>query len=415
MASRRKIILISILMFGLLSSAKSQWQDQSMKRAEEQTRFLIQQMSDSIKLPRTFCKKSGLVYTSANDWTSGFFPGVLWLLYNLTNDPYWSEQAKKNTSKLFPIQYFTKDHDIGFMIMCSYGLGYKLNADKTYKNVIINSARSLSTRYCAKAGTIQSWDSRISRTGVKWDCPVIIDNMMNLELLFEATKLSGDSSFRKIAIQHANTTIKNHIRPDFSTFHLVNYDKTTGAVTDRDTWQGFARNSTWARGQAWAVYGFVMCYRETGDKKYLDIACNLADFYLKNLPQDKIPIWDFNVNDKNLKPDWNYTAKIIEKSARDASAAAIVTSALFELSTFSPALYTKYFNVAKLTLQSLSCKNYLAEKESNGGFILKHSVGNMPRGLDIDVPLNYTDYYYLEALLRYDKIQKNKQDITQSN
>jgi unsaturated chondroitin disaccharide hydrolase len=294
------------------------------------------------------------------------------------------------------------------MIMSSYGLGYALNKDTTYKQVLINSANALITRYREKAGTIQSWDKRVSRTGVLWECPVIIDNLMNLELLFKATKLTGNPIYYDIAIKHADNTLKNHIRPDYSTYHLVNYDLCTGEVTDKDTWQGFSRNSTWARGQAWGIYGFVMCYRETGEQRYLDAAINLTDFYLNhnNLPKDKIPFWDFNVGEAGYVPDWDYKPNANQEISRDASAAAIVGSALLELSTMSPELHRKYFKVAEIMIKNLSSPRYFADLKTNGGFILKNSVGNMPRGLEIDVPLNYADYYYLEALYRYKKMNK---------
>lgn len=398
--------LVVVLTLNLLLPVQAQWYKKTIKLAEKQTRYLVNQGEGNKLIPRTYCTENGVEYVGIQDWTSGFFPGVLWLLHAHTNNDYWRQEANHFTQLLSPIQYFTKHHDVGFMIMSSYGLGYAQNNDSSYRNVIINSANALITRYRETAGTIQSWDKRISRTGVNWECPVIIDNMMNLELLFKVSKLTGDNKYREIAIKHADNTLKNHIRPDYSTYHLVNYDLTTGEVTDKDTWQGFSRNSTWARGQAWGIYGFIMCYRESGEKRYLDAAINLADFYLnhKNLPKDKIPLWDFNVGEKGFVPDWNYTPDANKPISRDASAAAIVASALLDLCSISDELHTKYFKTAETILKNLSSKPYFADYKTNGGFILKKSVGNMPRGLEIDVPLNYADYYYLEALLRYQSI-----------
>ncbi|GAB1416157.1 glycoside hydrolase family 88 protein [Paludibacter sp.] len=386
----------------------AQWYNSKIKQAEEQTRYLINQCSEKKLIPRTYTPENGVEYVNIKDWTSGFFPGILWLLYYHTNNTYWKNEAFHYTQLLSPIQHFTNHHDVGFMIMSSYGQAYALNNDTSYSNVIINTANSLITRYREKVGTIQSWNERVSRTGMPWKCPVIIDNMMNLELLFKASELTGDETYKKIAIRHADNTLKNHIRPDFSTYHVVNYDLETGVVTDRDTWQGFSRNSTWARGQAWGIYGFTMCYRETGDKNYLDAAIGLVDFFLnhKNLPKDKIPPWDFNVGEKGYVPDWDY--KPVKKNiiSRDASAASIIASALLELCTMSDELHKKYFKTAETMLKNLSSSRYFADTTTNGGFILKRSVGNMPRGLEIDVPLNYADYYYLEALYRYKQLIK---------
>lgn len=407
MLPKRKIIFsLTIVLLFFSSNLKADWLSDSFKRAETQTRFMLSQMKDSIRIPRSLSASNAVEYVPVNDWTSGFFSGTLWMLYRESGNPFWLEKAKQFTSKLYAVQYITSHHDIGFMLMTSYGQGYSLIQDSVYKNVIIEGAKSLVTRFCDKAGTIQSWEPRISRTGVTWDCPVIIDNMMNLELLFRATQFTGDSTYARIAIQHANNTLKNHVRDDFSTYHVVNYDVKTGLVTDRDTWQGYARNSTWARGQAWAIYGFTICYKETGNPEYLKAACELADFYLNNkkLPADKIPYWDFNAGENGYVSDAKYTAEHPGKTIRDASAAAIVSSALFDISEISADLRTKYFKAAELMVKNLSSNAYMAKAGTNGGFLLKHSVGNMPRGLEIDVPLNYADYYYMEALIKYQKI-----------
>jgi unsaturated chondroitin disaccharide hydrolase len=400
--------LVSLILMALLLPVSAQWYTSKIKQAEKQTHYLLSQCTEKKLIPRSYSSDNGVEYVGIKDWTSGFFPGVLWLLHYHTNNPVWKQEAMHYTQLLSPIQHFTQHHDVGFMIMSSYGLGYALNNDPAYREVIINSANALITRYRESAGTIQSWDKRVSRTGVEWECPVIIDNLMNLELLFKVAKLTGDQRYYDIAILHADNTMKNHIRPDKSTYHLVNYDLITGKVTDRDTWQGYSRNSTWARGQAWGIYGFTMCYRETGEQRYLQTAIDLVDFFLnhKNLPKDKIPLWDFNAGEKGYVPDWDISNANGSMHSRDASAAAIVASALLELSTLSAELHKKYFRVAETMLKNLSSPKYLARYKTNGGFILQKSVGNMPRGLEVDVPLNYADYYYLEALHRYKQMNK---------
>jgi unsaturated chondroitin disaccharide hydrolase len=364
---------------------------QQFKYAEQQTTYMLDQLktivtSKGVIFPRTFENgKLGLI--NSKDWTSGFFPGILWYLYEYSHDTKWLKQAKYYTAKVAPEQYNTTTHDLGFMIYCSFGNGYRLTKDENYKKVIIQAAKSLSTRFNAKAGVIRSWDHG------KWKYPVIIDNMMNLELLFKATQLTGDSSFYKIAVTHANHTMINHFRPNFSSYHVVDYDTETGAVIQKNTAQGYSDASAWARGQAWGLYGYTMCYRETGDKKYLVQAQNIAKFIFNNptLPKDLIPYWD-------------YDDPTIPNTSRDVSAAAIMASALYELATYSTG--NNYKEKADLILTNIS-GHYKAPLNSNGDFILLHSTGNRPSKSEIDVPINYADYYYLEALLRSKKFVKN--------
>ncbi|GAB3419981.1 glycoside hydrolase family 88 protein [Niabella aquatica] len=362
--------------------------------------------------PRTTNKNGKLVTTSMYDWTPGFFPGSLWYVYEYFKEESLKAEAEKWTEKLEPLQTFTEHHDLGFMMYCSYGNAYRLANKPEYKNILINSAKALSTRFNATTGCIKSWNVFKSWHGnATYDFPVIIDNMMNLEMLFFASKVSGDDSFRQIAIKHAETTMKNHFRPDYSSYHVVCYDSNTGKVIARETAQGYADNSTWSRGQAWAVYGYTMVYRETQDPRFLAFASGLADYFIdnKNLPADAVPYWDFNANEAGYTPGIKSNANNITIKYRDASAAAITASALLELSTYIKGKAAeKYKKAAVKMLHSLGADAYRAQAGTNGNFILKHSVGSIPHDTEIDVPLVYADYYFLEALLRYEKLEKGQ-------
>ena len=343
--------------------------------------------------PRTLDKNGKTVYVSYGDWTSGFFPGSMWYLYNLTGDKKWEELGVKYTEALDSVQYITSNHDVGFMAGCSF-LNAMRQANKDYTSVVLQTARSLSTRFRPNAGVIQSWDADRGWQSTRgWKCPVIIDNMMNLELLFEATALSGVSTFYNIAVKHADTTMAHHFRQDNSCYHVVDYDPETGAIRKKQTAQGYADESAWARGQAWAIYGYTTCYRYTRNPKYLAQACNIYNFIFtnKNLPEDLIPYWDYN-------------ALNIPNEPRDVSAATITVSALYELSTYVSDM--KYKETADKIIEYLSAPSYRAEVGTNGNFILMHSVGSIPHGVEIDVPLNYADYYFLEALIRKRDLEK---------
>ena len=368
---------------------------------EENIRFAVAQeklqvdaieKSGKILNPRTVANGK-VKYISMKDWTSGFYPGTMWYMYELTGDSIWKTYAKKYTEAIDSVKYITSNHDVGFMIQCSFGNGFRLTNDTAYKNVMIKAAKSLSTRFKPIAGIIQSWDADKGWQSERgWECPVIIDNMMNLELLFNATRLTGDSSFYKIAVSHADKTIQNHYRPDYSCYHVVDYSLTDGAVRNRHTAQGFAHESAWARGQAWGIYGFTVCYRETHNPKYLLQAQKAFEFVIhhKNFPADFVPYWDLD-------------APKIPNEPRDASAAAIIASALYELSTFENSEYYKGW--ADKIMQSLAGSTYRAKPGENGNFILMHSVGSIPHGAEIDVPLNYADYYFMEALQRKSKTE----------
>jgi unsaturated chondroitin disaccharide hydrolase len=344
------------------------------------------------RFPKTFDPKTGKAETSGSGWwCSGFYPGTLLYLYEQTGDTVLYNEAVRILSVLQKEQYNTTTHDLGFMMYCSFGNANRIKPQPAYNEILLNSARSLSTRFNEKVGCIKSWDSKDPT-----DFLVIIDNMMNLELLFETTKATGDSSFYKIAVTHANTTMKNHFRPDNSSYHVLNYDVTTGAVKQKKTAQGAADASAWARGQAWGLYGYTVCYRATKDVRYLQQAQHIAAFILShpNLPADKIPFWDFN-------------APGIPNALRDASAAAIMASAFIELSQYTKGKEARgYMQVAETMIENLSTTTYKAAPGSNGGFILQHGVGHMPNGTEIDVPLTYGDYYFIEACKRYKELKK---------
>lgn len=356
----------------------------------------IIEKSGKILNPRTIEKDGSIRYVPIDDWCSGFFPGNMWLTYELTSDQKWKGLAEKYTEDLDSVKHLKWHHDVGFMIGCSYLNGYRLAGKTEYKDVIVEAAKSLSTRFRPGAGVIQSWNADKGWQGTRgWKCPVIIDNMMNLELLFEATRLSGDSTFYNIAVKHADTTLANHFRADNSCYHVVDYDPETGEVRSKQTAQGYADESAWARGQAWALYGYTACYRYTHDKKYLDQAEKVYNFIFnnKNLPADLVPYWD-------------YDAPNIPDEPRDASSAACTASALYELSTYVPD--KNYKETADRIMESLSSPTYRAKVGTNGNFILMHSVGSIPHGAEIDVPLNYADYYFLEALMRKRDLEQNK-------
>ena len=319
------------------------------------------------------------------DWTSGFYPGSLWYAYELTGKEELKAAATDYTNLLNDVRYYKGTHDLGFMINCSYGNAKRLTGNDTIDAVMIETADNLISRFNEGTGCIRSWDFG------PWNFPVIIDNMMNLDLLFNASKMTGDAKYKNIALTHANTTMHNHFRPDYTCWHVVSYNN-DGTVEKRQTFQGKNDDSSWARGQAWAVYGYTACYRETKDKTYLDFAENVANMIMSRVKtDDAIPYWD-------------YDAPATDATPRDASAAAVTAAALFELSTLAVG-GEKYFDYAEKIIKSLSSDAYLAKKGENCGFILMHSTGSLPNGSEIDVPLNYADYYYMEAMQRYMKLK----------
>lgn len=391
----KTIISICIALFFTFVCAcervEENYLSENVEYAAAQYDLLIEKLEKNGKpwAPRTVDTKGNIVYArNVWDWTSGFFAGSLWYLYNLTGDEKWKTLAKKYTEALKQQQYITSHHDIGFIIGCSYLNGMRMGQE-AYDTIIVQAAKSLSTRFRSGAGVIQSWNTRTGWQAQRgWECPVIIDNMMNLEILFEATSLSGDSTFYNMAVSHADMTLKNHFRMDGSSYHVVDYDMRTGKVRSRCTAQGYSDESAWARGQAWGIYGYTMCYRwYTRQLKYLEQAEAAYEFVCThpNLPEDLIPYWDFD-------------AVNIPHELRDASAAAIMAAALYELSMYSNK--AKYKETADKVMHSLSSSDYRSKIGENHNFLLMHSVGSYPHGNEIDVPLIYADYYFLEALKR---------------
>ena len=360
--------------------------DEALIFSKEQSLLMAEKYEDKEGvLPRSFIEARD-VYSDSRWWCSGFFPGVLWYVYENSKSPEVLKYAKLYTQRVEREKYTTDNHDVGFMLYCSFGNGLRLTGDEAYKEVLLTGAKSLSTRYNPNIGLIKSWDHNKHI----WQYPVIIDNMMNLELLLWAAKHSGDSAFVNMSVSHADKTMKHHFRPDYSSYHVVSYDTITGLPHHKQTHQGYADESSWSRGQSWGLYGYTYLYRELKDKRYLDQAVKIADFLISHprMPQDYIPYWDYDAPD-------------IPNTYRDVSAACIMVSALIELSDFVDTKSArKYMNVAEKQIRTLASPSYTAKLGENGSFILKHSVGAYPLNSEVDVPLTYADYYYVEALTR---------------
>lgn len=331
-------------------------------------------------------------YTQVGSWTCGFWPGILWYLYEDTKDNMWREAAGKVTDMIAPLAYRkAKSHDSGFIMMCSLGNGYRLTGKPEYKEGLLHAADSLAMLYNPVVGTMLSWPRNVKMFGGH---NTIMDNMINLEMLFWAAKNGGNPYLFDIAVAHADKTMKYHFRPDYTSYHVAVYDTLTGEFIKGVTHQGYSDDSMWARGQAWAIYGYTVVYRETKDVRYLDFVQKVTDVYLKNLPEDYVPYWDFN--DPSI-PD----------APRDASAACVVASALLELSGYLPAEKAlEYKQAAVKMLASLSSDKYQCGK-SKPAFLL-HSTGHLPAGSEIDASIIYADYYYMEALLRLKRLTENK-------
>lgn len=391
------ILSISVFLMSCKESDKIHSKSETpLVKAEKQFSLLLKDAEEVNRIPRTL-NKEGDIHWAHNrfDWTEGFFPGSCWYLFEQTKDEKWKVAAEKFQALFEKHKNLTTNHDLGFVFNCSYGNGYRLTKNEAFKDVMINAADSLLTRFNPTVGCIKSWDVDSGWQKERgWKYPVIIDNMMNLELLFEVSKLTGDSKYKDIAITHANTTLKNHFRENNSSVHVVDYDPETGVVRGKHTAQGFADSSSWARGQAWGIYGYTVCYRYTKNEVYLEQAKKIAKYILnyKGTPEDGIPYWDYN-------------APSIPNEPRDVSAAAITVSALIEFNSYTS---ESYKSAIDKILNSLSTDEYTAKLGENKHFLLKHSVGSIPHGNEIDVPLNYADYYYLEALGRYKTYGLNK-------
>lgn len=382
--------------------------DHAMAWAEQQLRYSVDVVRKAINdkkntvvrrvNPRSVNADGSLVMVGCHDWCCGFYPGELWQMYDYTNDVFWRKHALSQSWAIEDLKYHRGTHDLGFMAYCSFGHGYDLIHEKSLEDVVVDASKSLISRYNPTVGCIRSWDHNREY----WKYPVIIDNMMNLEMLFRATQITGDSTFWNIAVSHANTTMNNHFRPDASTYHVVDYDPQTGKAVIHQTHQGYSDESFWSRGQGWGLYGYTMCYRFTHDEKYLNLAKRIAAFWmsLSNMPSDGIPYWD--MREPTIE---NCTSEdVVASVPRDASAAALIASALYELSTFVPEKRAEYRKLADKMLDSLSA-NYRPAIGEACGFLLLHSTGHKPHNSEVDVPLSYADYYYLEALLRRDRMK----------
>ncbi|MET0573739.1 MAG: glycoside hydrolase family 88 protein [Pedobacter agri] len=390
---RRYISLLLLIALTTVDQLKAQSLkkviDKAFEHAEQQSLLMAKKYENQPgRLPKSF---EGGTDTSSDSrwWCSGFFPGSLWYLYENNKNQEVLNYAKIYTDRVEREKYTTDNHDVGFMLYCSFGNGLRLTGEERYKEVLLTGAKSLATRFDPRVGLIRSWDHNTT----VWQYPVIIDNLMNLELMLWAATYSKNENFRKIAISHADNTMIHHFRPDFSSYHVVSYDKKTGLPHKKQTHQGAADNSAWSRGQSWGLYGYTYLYRETKDKRYLEQAKNIANFLINHpqMPKDFIPYWD-------------YDAPQIPNTTRDASAATVMASALIELSDFVDAdLKKRFMKVVDTQIRTLASDEYTAKLGDNGDFILKHSTGAFPFKSEVDAPLTYADYYYLEALSRLKK------------
>lgn len=393
----RRLITVLFLCCTLLACTKeesiSEISERVFKIAAEQYKLMDQQLQDN-NTPRTYSPQGIFVSATLSWWCSGFYPGTLWYIYEKTGDPEIKALAEKNTVKLDDVDACKSQHDVGFQYWCSYGNGLRIADHQDYLPTIEKAAAALAERYNSTIGCFRSWgeiddDKKFN---------VIIDNMMNLELMMESARLFNCDSLAEMAITHANTTIKHHFRPDYSSYHVLEYDQRTGLPFSKHTGQGYADESSWSRGQAWGLYGYTMMYRETNDEAYLKQAENIAKLMIERLPEDGIPYWDFDC------PAIPYTY-------RDASAGAIMASAFIELAGYvsDKKLAKQCKEMSAKQIRTLASDEYLCkELGKNGCFLLRHSVGNLngePKRaiLEVDAPLTYADYYFIEALMRWEK------------
>jgi unsaturated chondroitin disaccharide hydrolase len=397
-----RLLIIVFVLSGLCYSCKTKSNSLDVNKELD---YCLQQTSDALKglnkdssyIPRSIANgKKEWRYVNYRDWTCGFWPGILWYKYEYSKNDMWKQQAQRYSQALYPlVDSAAIDHDLGFQVFTSIGNGYRLTGDAIYKSILLRAADTVSKLFNPKVGTMLSWPREVS--GVDWPLRhnTIMDNMINLELLFWASNNGGSKQLYDMAVKHAETTMQNHFRSDYTSYHVVLYDTATGKKIKGITHQGYNDSSMWARGQSWAIYGYTMVYRETKDPKFLDFAQKVTDVYLKKLPDDLIPYWDFN-------------DPAIPNAPEDASAACVVASALLELSTFvtDKARAEEYRMKAEKMLASLSSEKYQS-RNVNSMFLL-HSTGHKPNGGEVDASIIYADYYYLEALLRLKKIKEGK-------
>lgn len=392
--------LVWLAVFSMLACTPSTEETQTVEKNIDLNKILLDAslkakmtanaLSKVDSFPRNIANgQSNWTLVNVKDWCSGFWPGVLWYSYEATGDEELLEDAVRFTLPLKEIAYTpAENHDIGFMVNSSYGNAYRLTGNEEYKEVLIAAANNLATLYDRKVGTILSWPNQVE----KFKYNTIIDNMMNLELLFWASKNGGEQNLYNIAKSHAEKTMNHLVRADSSIYHVGSFNQETGEFLRGYTHQGYATESMWARGQSWGIYGFSVAFRETADEEFLNTAIKLADHYIKRLPENGIPFWDFD-------------DPAIPNAPRDASAAAVAACGLLELSGLvkDPALKEKYYKAAESYIVELSSGGYLSAETNQA--ILLHSTGHYPHNSEIDVPIIYADYYYLEALLRLKKLQ----------
>jgi rhamnogalacturonyl hydrolase YesR len=386
----KKTILGFSLLLTLVSCAREETIDdlahRVFKLAATQVRIMDGLLEEN-ECPRSLNPDGSLMKSTIWWWCSGFYPGTVWLAYEYTGEESLMDIALRHTVKLDSIRFRTNDHDVGFQLNCSYGNAFRLTGREDFKSVLHDGAHSFATRLNPTIGCTRSWDY----DGRPWDFPVIIDNMMNLELLLKVGQMYAEPDLCNVAVSHADVTMRNHFREDGSSWHLVDYDPVTGNVNKKQTVQGYSDDSAWSRGQSWGLYGFTMMYQYTRDEKYLRHAVKVADYLLPRLPEDGVPYWDYD------DPD-------IPDAPRDASAAAIMASALVSLSELVEVERSgKYLSAAENIVRTLASEEYLAEEGTNCGFILKHGVGFLKAGSEVDVPLTYSDYYFLEAIMKLSK------------
>ena len=372
----------------------------SIKYCKQKLSQTIKHFDEEERLPRSI--NDGEKHwngSSINSWTSGFYAGILWRMYELTGETLWSHHANYYTNILEPVRRLPwKTHDFGFMMYYSYGLGYEMTQNPQYKIVLLETADSLATMFNPKVGTLESWPWMKRKRG--WPHTTIVDNMMNLELLFWAAENGGNPVYRQLAEQHATKTLQDFMRPDNSTFHVVIYDSIGSDYIKRTTDQGWGDHSTWARGHSWATYGFVKAYKYTDNPTFLEAAENLAYYYLDHVEKDMIPYWDFD-------------APNIPNEPKDASAAAIMSCALLELGSLSGEISKRnqFYRSGLEILKELSSEKYTTEVRDA---FLTNSVGSRPGNSEITSSLIYTDYFYLEALVKIKKYELDEKILART-